>query len=94
MSFVRFGSPARNAQPAVAETPAADAVILPAEPAPAVTLGRAGGGVPSSSPASVQLVQPIPIRTVPRAAIEALVVRLMAQGFRHIVTVEGSPYGR
>ncbi len=114
MSFVRFGSPARNAQPAVAETPAADAVILPAEPAPVAPLGSSGG-VLASSPAAAgadlargavmtttkpsrpptapaQPARFIPIRIVPRAAVEELVARLVAQEFRHIVTAEGSPY--
>ncbi len=45
---------------------------------------------PSTAPA--QITRPIPIHTVSRAAVEALVARLMAQGFRHIVTSEGSPY--
>ncbi len=50
MSFVRFGSPARKAS-GRCQTPAADAVILPAETAP-VAPARSSGGASSSPPAA------------------------------------------
>jgi hypothetical protein len=34
--------------------------------------------------ADAMIARPIPIRTVPRAALEALVARLTAQGFHHV----------
>ena len=60
-------------------------------PYPAASLGRAGGGVsfnPDEPMSRATTLRPrgarfIPVRTVPRAEIEALVARLVSEGVGH-----------
>ncbi len=72
---------------------------VPASPPAAAGADLARGAamiapnLPGPSARPVQPTRSIPIHTVSRAAIEALVARLVAEGFRHVVTVERSPYG-
>ena len=72
-------------------SPAAGSFSLKPSPYPAASQGRAGGGVSFNpdepmSPATTPRprgARSILVRTVPRAAIEALVARLVSEGVGH-----------